>query len=72
MIGATYVFRNKNDLYFFAIKARQAFEPQDQSEWGLWFAEVNEPKAKDRLNEVLDYLVEVDGPDLRAEMPLST
>lgn len=65
MTGATYIFKNQENWYAFSIKAHQAANPQENSEWALWFGKVNHPAIKARVNAVCDYLIENQGPDIR-------
>lgn len=66
MIGATYVFKNQNQWYAFSIKARQAADPQTNSEWALWFGRLNQPLVKDRVLSIHKFLISNNGPDLRS------
>ncbi|MFN0065171.1 MAG: hypothetical protein ACKVOH_02920, partial [Chlamydiales bacterium] len=63
MIGATYFFRDREgDLYTFSIKARQANDPQELFEWGLWFGLVEEQPVQRRICHIMDYLKSCGGP----------
>lgn len=65
-IGATYFFRTiSGEVFLFSIKAKQANDPKDYSEWGLWMGEIDNPVIRERANEILDYLEANDGPHLR-------
>lgn len=66
MIGATYLFKNtRGQIFAFSIKARQANDAQEKSEWGIWFGPIEAMEVKKRTDQVFDYLKEIDGPDLR-------
>lgn len=66
MIGATYFFRNQQrEVFVFSLKGRQINEIQKQAEWGVWLGPVNDAVIVKRVNEIFDYLVSCDGPDLR-------
>ncbi len=72
MVGATYLFRDRSEnLYAFSIKAKQANDPHDDSEWGLWFGAVTSPVVIERIHEVFDYLDSAEGPNVREEMSLT-
>lgn len=69
MIGATYLLRNKaRELFAFSIKSRQANDVQKKAEWGIWFGSLNGAIVSQRVNEIFDYLKEIDGPDIRTEI----
>lgn len=66
LIGATYLFRDKEGhSYAFSIKARQANDIHPESEWGLWFGSLENPKIRSRVDSVFDSLASLGGPDLR-------
>lgn len=68
-VGAAYLFKNQQGQVFaFSIKSRQANDPQDQSEWGIWFGPIDHPIVEHRINTIFDYLNSNEGPDLRAEL----
>lgn len=63
MIGATYFFRGPNkNIYTFSIKSRQANDPQEMSEWGLWLGEISTPQIKKRIENLFDYFQTCQGP----------
>lgn len=69
MIGATYLFRNQQrQVFAFSIKSRQAIDIQNQAEWGIWFGALDDASIADRVNTVIDYLVDNNGPDPRKEV----
>ncbi len=69
MIGATYLFRNQQrQVFAFSIKSRQAIDIQGQAEWGIWFGALTDTNIADRVNTVIDYLVDNNGPDPRKEV----
>lgn len=69
MIGATYLFRNQQrQVFAFSIKSRQAIDIQNQTEWGIWFGAISDPNISERVNTVIDYLVDNNGPDPRKEV----
>jgi hypothetical protein len=64
-VGATYFFRNDlNQVFVFSIKSRQANDPQDLSEWGIWIGSIEEPKINQRIQEIFSYLKTNGGPEL--------
>lgn len=66
LIGATYLFQDKEGhSYAFSIKARQANDIHSQSEWGLWFGPLENPKIQARVDAVFDSLASLGAPDLR-------
>lgn len=65
MIGATYAFKNNDKWYAFSIKARQAADPQANSEWAIWFGRIGQPLITARLIAVHKFLISNGGPDLR-------
>ena len=65
MIGATYFFRNRRgSLFIFSIKARQANDPQELSEWGIWLGEIEHPRIADRIQSLFSYFSVVGGPQI--------
>lgn len=61
-VGATYLVKNKHDdIVVFSIKARQANDPTENSEWGLWFGSLQDPIIKKRVDEIFDYLISNNG-----------
>lgn len=65
MIGATYLFRNKEGrLFAFSIKSRQVNDMQSEAEWGLWFGPLDDPKVAERVTSVFEYLTSVSPPAL--------
>lgn len=69
MIGATYLFRNQQrQVFAFSIKSRQAIDIQNQAEWGIWFGAIDDANISERVNTVIDYLVDNNGPDPRKEV----
>ncbi|MBS0607150.1 MAG: hypothetical protein JSR57_09385 [Verrucomicrobia bacterium] len=69
MIGATYLFRNQQrQVFAFSIKSRQAIDIQNQAEWGIWFGAIDDASISERVNTVIDYLVNNNGPDPRKEV----
>jgi hypothetical protein len=70
MIGASYFFQNQhNQTFFFSIKARQANDPTELSEWGLWLGSVEDPQIAARIQAVLGYFEKVQGPKKSLLMP---
>ena len=68
MIGATYLFKNiYNQVFAFSIKGRQANDVRPESEWGIWFGEIQLPKVRERIDLIFDYLKFYGGPDLRQD-----
>jgi hypothetical protein len=64
-IGAVYLFEDQQGhLFAFSIKSTQAFAPHDNVEWGLWFGEAGEPSVNDRLVDILNYVINIGGPDI--------
>lgn len=74
MIGATYLFRCKDDsrLFAFSIKARQASDIEPHAEWGLWFGQAENPAVALRINTIFDYFSQAGATDLRKEISLPT
>ena len=69
-IGATYFMRDlSQNVYVFSIKARQANDPIEDSEWGLWIGVISDSNIKTRVNEILDYLAAHNGPT-RSELDI--
>lgn len=57
LIGATYIIRtNDNEMYAFAIMARQANAPEDDSTWAIWFGSEEDEAVDARVTKVLNYL----------------
>lgn len=64
MIGASYFFRNsQNQRFFFSIKAHQANDPQNSSEWAIWFGPVEHPQIAERIQTLFHYFERVKGPE---------
>lgn len=69
MIGATYLFRARNgQLYAFSTQARQANQPVDDSEWGMWIGPISNPEIAHRIHAVDEYLQLVGGPHWMNEL----
>ncbi len=63
MVGATYFFKSPDKrTYLFSIKSRQANDPQELSEWGLWLGEIADPIVKERVDTLFSYFKEAGGP----------
>jgi hypothetical protein len=64
MVGATYFFKTlKGGTFAFGIMAPQVNAPNDDQEWGIWFGSIQHPKVKQRVDSVLQYLADFNGPD---------
>lgn len=69
-VGATYFFKDQDDIYAFSIKASQAILPMANSEWGMWIGKIFDQNISKRVNEILDYLEANNGPNIRQELML--
>lgn len=70
-IGATYFFTNESgDLFALSIKARQSNDPSEYSEWALWLGPIKHSVIKKRAFEILNYLYQNNGPDLRQDLKI--
>lgn len=65
LIGATYAFKRNDQWFVFSMKARQAGTPQEDSEWALWFGKINQPIILKRVNEINEYIMQNQGPNLK-------
>lgn len=69
MSGATYFFHGPSGaIYTFSIKAKQANQPCDSSEWGLWIGSLTNTTVAKRVDRVLDYLYEIGGPTIQSDL----
>jgi hypothetical protein len=69
MSGATYLFKSpKGGWMAFAIMASQANAPQDDQAWGIWFGSLTHPEVRQRVEDVLSYLINLEGPDILAQL----
>jgi len=63
MSGATYFCKNsEGKTYVFSIMARQANDPQEDSEWGLWLGELEHPEIRKRVDTLFAYFRMYGGP----------
>lgn len=70
-IGAFYLFEDKDEnQYVFSIKARQANDPVDYSEWGIWFGPKDSPVVQERIKMIHHYIHISGGPNLNREYTL--
>lgn len=64
-VGALYLFTDeRGNQYAFSIKAQQANNPSENSEWGIWFGELPAAVVKGRVKEINDYIESHEGPNL--------
>lgn len=70
MIGATYLFMIREQIYAFSITASQIDQPVSDMQWSLWLGALSTPQIEERVNRVLNYLESVEGPSIREEFGL--
>ncbi|NGX45969.1 MAG: hypothetical protein K940chlam2_01150 [Chlamydiae bacterium] len=66
MIGATYLFQNRQGKTFaFSIMSKQAIDPRNDSEWGIWLGPIDHPAVKARVDAVVHYFDSIGGPQFK-------
>lgn len=70
-VGAFYLFKDsQGNVHAFSIKSTQAISPEAQSEWGIWFGGLSDAVVRERIGDIHEYLLALDGPDMREYLDL--